>query len=250
MKASIFILLIFSFVSTFAQTSIEKTFPLQGAKELVATFDHPNINIQTWDKNEVVVKGTVSINNGENDSAFDLQGSVNNGILTLTSTIKDKEDLPRHIIIKKGDNEYLFKAKDFDDPEIQKFLDENGHDYSYMANQLVMNIELQVFVPKDLKTTINMKYGLVEFKTFDAPLRVIAKHSKVDATVPSTIGSITARTKHGEILSNLDIKFDQQPFEVRKRDRNWNWTEITARPGKGQEYFIESTYGTVYLRKP
>lgn len=237
-------------VATYAQTTVERSFPLQGAKELLADFDHPNVEIQTWDKNEVMVKGTVSINNGENDSAFELQSSVTDGILKIVSNIKDKDNLPRQIIIKKGEEEYLFKAKDFDDPEIQKFLEEKGRDYSYMANTLLVKINLQLFVPRNFKTTIEMKHGLVEFKTFDAPLRVVAKYSKVDATIPSTIGNLTARTKHGEILSNLDIKFDQQPFDVYKGDRNRNWTEITAHPGKGLDYFIESTYGTVYLRKP
>lgn len=250
MKARLIILSIIGLsVNTYAQTAVEKTFPLQGAKELVADFDHPDVTIQTWDKNEVMIKGTVSINDGENDAAFELQSSVTNGVITIKSIIKDKENLPRHIVIRKGEQEYRFKANDFDDPEVQKFLEENGRDYSYMSNSLLMSINLQLFVPKNLKTTIDMKYGLVEFKTFDAPLKVVAKYSKVDATIPSTIGNLTARTKHGEILSNLDIKFDQQPFESRK-DLNKNWTEITAHPGKGQDYFIESTYGTVYLRKP
>lgn len=240
-------LMVLSVVS-YAQTTIEKTFPLAGAKELYVEFDHPNVVIQTWDKNEVLIKGTVSINNGESDSAFELQPTNTNGVLSILSVIKDKDNLPRHIIIKKGEQEYTFKAKGFDDPEVQKFLKENGNDYSYMSNGLLIDINLQVFVPKNLKTTVDAKHGVVEFKTFDAPLRVMAKHGKVDATIPSSMGNLTARTKHGEILSNLDIKFDQQPFDVNKRGDNW--TEITAHPGKGPDYFIESKHGTVYLRKP
>jgi hypothetical protein len=250
MKTQFTLLLLALIGSASAQTSIEKTFPLQGAKELVANFDHPDVTIQTWDKNEVLIKGTVSINNGENDAAFDVQATNTNGVLHVTSVIKDKENLPRHIVIKKGEQEYHFKANDFDDPEVQKFLEENGREYSYMSNSLLIKVSLQMFVPKNLKTSIEMKYGLVEFKTFEAPLKVVAKYSKVDATIPSTIGNLTARTKHGEILSNLDMKFDQlPPFDGRKV-KGSNWTEITAHPGKGQDYFIESTYGTVYLRKP
>jgi hypothetical protein len=248
MKTTLITILSLFFASTFGQTTIEKTFPVAGAKELVADFDHPNVTIQTWDKNEVMVKGTVSINNGENDANFELQTSNNNGVLTISSLLKDKENIPRHVVVHKADDqEFVFKAKSFDDPVVQKFLEEDGRDYAYISNTLLMKIELTMFVPKNLKTTIDIKYGLVEFKTFDAPLKVVAKYSKVDATVPATIGGITARTKHGEILTNLDIKFDKAPFE---RERNSNWTEITAHPGKGQDYFIESTYGTVYLRKP
>lgn len=248
MRTPLLIILTVLSVVTYAQTSIEKTFPLQGAKELFATLDDPNVVIQTWDRNEILIKGTVSINNGENDPAFELQSSNNNGVLEIRSIIKDKENLPRHIVVKKGDREYVFKAKSFDDPEVQKFLDDNGHDYSYMSNGLLVKIDLQMFVPKNLKTTIDAKHGTVEFKTFEAPLRVIAKHGKVDATIGSSIGNLTARTKHGEILSNLDVKFDQQLFPRKGEDKNW--TEITAHPGKGPDYFLETKHGTVYLRKP
>lgn len=244
----VIVLTALSVASVCAQSPVDKSFPVAGAKELVANFDHPNVTLQTWDKNEVAIKGTVSINNGENDSNFELLASNNNGVLTITSNIKDKENLPRHIVVHKAnDEEVVFKAKSIEDPAVQKYLEENGRDYSYIQNSLLITIDLQIFVPKNMKTTVDVKYGLVEFKTFDAPLKVVAKYSKVDATIPSSIGGITARTKHGEILTNLDISFDKAPLN---RDRGNKWTEISAHPGKGQDYFIESTYGTVYLRKP
>ena len=248
MKVYLIIILLSIYGNSFGQTAFEKTFPLAGAKELLVDLDHPDVVIQTWDKNEVMIKGTVSINHGDNDSAFDMQSTNTNGLLTLTSIIKDKENIPHQIVIKKGEQEYIFKAKSFEDPEVQKFLNENGKDYSYMSNGILIDISLQLFVPKNLKTMIDAKHGLVEFKSFDAPLKIIAKHGKVDATIPSTVGNLTARTKHGEILSNLEIKFDQHPFDVKKRGDNW--TEITAHPGKGPDYFIEAKHGTVYLRKP
>jgi len=249
MKTILFLTLTFSLSTALSQTPFERTFPLAGAKELVGTFDNPDITLQTWNKNEILIKGTVSINNGENDSAFDLQSTNTNGVLSITSIIKDKENLPRHIVIKKGEQEYIFKAKSFEDPEVQKFLDDNGHEYSYMSNGLLISIQLTVFVPANLKTTIDAKNGLVEFKTFEAPLKIMAKNGKVDATISPAIGSLTARTKNGEILSNLDIKFDQQPFGTRE-NRGDKWTEVSAHPGKGPDYFIEAKNGTVYLRKP
>lgn len=248
MKTSLIILLAFIYVSSYGQTSFERTYPVGTAKELVAVFDHPNVSIQTWDKNEILVKGSASINHGDNDAAFDMQSSNTGGILTLTSILKDKENIPHQIVIKKGEEEYVFKATSFDDPEVQKFLNEKGHDYSYMSNGIAIDINLQIFVPKNLKTTIEAKHGVVEFKSFDGPLKVVSKHGKVDATISAAVGTLTARTKHGEILSNLDIKFDQQPFDVQRRGDNW--TEITAHTGKGLDYFIESKHGTVYLRKP
>lgn len=248
MKA-IFIIMLAVSSELIAQTTVEKTFPVASAKELSLEFDHPNLNIQTWDKNEVLIKGTVTINNGENDSAFELQTSNDGGLLRINSFIRDKDNLPKHITIKRGEQEYVFKAKDFNDPKVQKFLEENKGDYDYMSSGVLIDIDLQVFVPKDLKTSVDSKFGLVEFKQFDAPLRVMAKHGKVDATITPGIGDLTVRSRFGEIMSNLDIKFDEHPLDRGNRKNN-QWTEITAHVGKGQSYFIESKFGTVYLRKP
>lgn len=229
------------------QMKVEKTIPWKAGQKLQIDFDHPNLKIHTWDKNEVAVTGTASINRGENDNAFELVVEEVQGAVKVSSRLKDKESIPQRIVIKKGDQEFFFKAKDYNDPEIQKFLEDNGHEYSYMSNGIIRDIALEIYVPKGTETSIVSKYGLVEVTKFDAPLTVDAKYGKIDASVPvTTIGELSARTRHGEILTNLDVKFDQSPL-VSKRD---HWTEITARPGKGPYYRFESKYGNVYLRKP
>ena len=205
--------------------------------------------MQTWDKNEVLIKGTVSINRGENDAAFDLQVNTDKEI-TVTSVIKDKENIPQRIVIKKGDTEYFFKAKDFNDPEIQKFLEENGREYTYMSNGIIKEIKLEVFVPKNMETSVLAKYGMVEVKGFNAPLSIDAKYGGVDATIStSSTGFLTARSRYGEILTNLDIKFDQAKFPDKSARSQDKWTEISAKLGSGPPYLIESKYGKVYLRK-
>jgi hypothetical protein len=230
-----------------AQTKIEKTIPWKSGVQLQIDFDHPDIKIHTWDKNEVTVTGTASINRGENDDAFELLVEETPGTVKISSRLKDKENIPQRITIKKGDQEFYFKAKDYNDPEVQKFLEENGHQYSYMSHGIIREIKLEIFVPKGTVTSVVAKFGLVEITNFDGPLTVDAKFGKIDASVPvQRIGELSARTRHGEILTNLDVKFDQSPL-VSKRD---HWTEITAKPGKGPYYRFESKFGNVYLRKP
>lgn len=242
--------LFFCGVISHAQTKIEKTIPVKAGQKLVLNFDYPELTLQTWDKNEVLIKGTVSINRGENDAAFELQVNTDKEI-TVTSVIKDKENIPQRIVIKKGDIEYFFKAKDFNDPEIQKFLEENGHEYTYMSNGIIREIKLEVFVPKNMETSVLAKYGMVEVKSFNAPLTIDAKYGGVDATIStSSTGLLTARSRYGEILTNLDIKFDQAKFADKSARFQDKWTEISAKLGSGPPYFIESKYGKVYLRKP
>jgi hypothetical protein len=87
----------------------------------------------------------------------------------------------------------------------------------------------------------------VEVKDFDAPLSIESKYGGVDATIPPTsAGLITARSRYGEILTNLAVKFDQANKMEKSADK---WTEISAKLGQGPAYWFESKYGNVYLRK-
>jgi hypothetical protein len=242
-----FLLIAGTLTASVAQTKIQKTIPWKTGQKLVMDFDHPDMKIHTWDKNEVSIAGVVSINRGENDNAFEIVIENEPGQVKVSSILKDKENIPQRIMIKKGDEEFYFKANSYNDPEVQKFLEQNGHEYSYMSNGIIRDIDLEIFVPKGTETLLTLKYGIVEVSKFDGPLTIDAKYGKIDASItPQSIGELTARARHGEILTNLDIKFDQEPI-VSKKD---HWTVITAKPGKGPYYRFESKYGNVYLRKP
>jgi hypothetical protein len=235
-------------LAVIGQTKIEKTFPAQGIQKIRLAFDFPElIQVHTWDKKEVLVKGSVSINRGEHDNAFQVLSSTNGTTLEITSEIKDKENIPRRTIIKRGEQEYFFKAKDASDPEVQKFLEENGRDYTYMTNGIIQEITLEIFVPKGTECHIDAKFGLVEITDFNAPLVVNAPHGGIDATISSnSTGQLMARTKFGEILTNLDAKFVS---EDAGNDHD-HWTEINTNFGNGPRYSFESKFGKVYLRKP
>lgn len=246
MKINLLILLVFVVVSSFGQTPVEKTVTVQLGQKLMLEFDKPEVKITTWDKKEILIKGTASINRGENDNAFELLVTTTGPQIKIASNIKDKENLPQRIVIKKGDTEYFFKAKDFNDPEVQKFLDQNGREYSYISSGVVVEVKLEVFVPRGMETSVLSKYGVVEVVGFEAPLTIDSKYGGVDISVtPATTGQLTARSRYGEILTNLGVHFDQ-----RGPDKTDKWTEITAKVGTGSRYEIESKYGNVYLRKP
>ena len=248
MKSILIIGLLIVGITSQAQTKIEKSVAVKPGQKLSLNFEDPNlIKLHTWDKNEVIIKGSVSINNGENDAAFQIEVSQAGNTTTVSSVLKDKENIPRRIVIKKGDTEYFFKAKDNNDPAIQKFLDENGHDYTYMSHGIIKDIELEIFVPKGMDTRIESKFGLIEVKDFQAPLVAISKFGGIDASiVKSSTGELTARTQFGEILTNLDVKFDDN----REKDHDKHWTVVSAKPGAGHRYDLESKFGKVYLRKP
>lgn len=235
-------------LAVIAQTKIEKTFPVQGARKIELAFEFPKlIQVHTWDKNEVLVKGSVSINRGEHDQAFQLLSSVESNVLRISAELKDKDNLPRRTIIKKGDQEYFFKAADASDPAVQKFLEENGGDYTYMSNGIIQEITLEIFLPKGMECRIDAKFGLVEVTNFNAPLVVNAPFGGIDATIAnSSTGQLRARTRFGEILTNLDANFKSADVDESRHD---HWTEINANLGNGPAFDFESKFGKVYLRK-
>lgn len=247
MKTRILVLVFALPLCVYAQTKIEKSFPIQASQKLVLDFDYPElIKISTWDKQEVSIRGTVSINRGENDEAFELTANNESGALVITSSIRDKEKLPKRLLIKHNDEEYFFKTDNYRDAEVQKFFDEKGKSYRYMNNGVIIEIELEIFIPKNKATNIDAKYGMVELLACEAPLNVIATYGGVDVTVPTQgVKALSARTKFGEIFSNLV----QKPADGNFPDNYDNWTSIRYELGTGYELEVESKYGKVYLRR-
>lgn len=246
MSLSIFLVLLAS-VGASAQTKFEKSIPVQPGQKAVFRFDYPEVKLQTWDKPEILITGTVSINQGEHDSAFGLDVSIASSGVTVTSSLKDKEHIPHRISIRKGDREYFFKTSNFQDPEVQNFLAENGNEYSYRSSGIQHDIRLTVFVPRSTPVHIESKYGMVEVLSFGGSLTIESKYGGADVTFPApTKGRITARGNYGEIFTNLDTRFEQMPHGGKNGKR---WTEITADFGSGPEVVVESKYGNIYLRK-
>jgi hypothetical protein len=241
------ILLVFLCPALLAQRNIEKKVAVPTGQILSLEFDYPElIKVYAGTTNELIIKGKVSINRGENDEAFELKQEQNGNVIRIISGLRDKDKLPKRLVLKKGDQEYYFKTDNYNSPEVQKFLEENGNEYAYMNNGIIMNIELEVYLPKGVSTTIDAKYGMVEVLSCDAPLTVLARYGGVDVTVPTKgVSQLNVRTRYGEIYSNLSEKPVTNEFE-KGQD---NWTAVSYTLGSGHKLELESKYGKVYLRK-
>ena len=230
-----------------AQTQIETKIPVRSEQKLKMHFEDPElIKVHTWEKQEILIKGTVSINRGEHDGSFEITADQKGDVVVVTSRIKNRDNIPKRTIIHKGDQDYYFQTGDQNDPAIQKFFAEHGREYTYMSNGIIYDIILEVFVPRGMASSLEAKFGLVEVTDFEGPLTVNSTFGGVDATVVAgRTGELIARTHFGEILTNLDTKFT--PIDQSKSN---HWTEIRTTPGTGPSYQFESKFGKVYLRKP
>jgi len=227
----------------FAQTAINKTVEAKPGQEVVMHFDYPEmVRVSTWDKNEISVQGTVSINYGENDDAFELLTSVSGNTISIKNQIKDMKNLPHHITIIDGTDKIVFKNKE----ELQKYQQEKGKNgFNRMSYGLDMEIVLEIKVPRNFKTRVESVYGMVEIKNFTGPLEVDATYGGVDAALAErATGEVDATTNYGEIYTNFDAKFSAEGF--RQGDFHMY---VVAKPGTGPKYVLDSKYGNVYIRK-
>ncbi len=203
-------------------------------------FDYPQlIKVSTWDKNEIAVTGTVSINEGENDDAFTLETSTSGNEISIIGKMKDMESLPHRITIKRDGRKIMFKTK----ADYNKYADLNGHDYNSMSWGTDIDIFLEIKVPRNIETKVLSVYGTIEIKDFVGPMTAESTYGGVDAALSEkVVGDLKAITDYGQIFTNLDFKFTDGVFE----DFH---TVVSAKPGNGPHYSFESKYGNVYLRK-
>jgi hypothetical protein len=223
-----------------AQTPVNKTYPVKQGQKISLHFDFPElVKISTWDKNEVSITGTVNINGGESDDAFELLESNSVSSLFIENKIRNLKELPHRITIVNKGEKITFKNKE----DYQKYCDENGKNFNMRSEGVDMDIVLEVKVPKNAEVKLESVYGVVEVKNYNGPLAVEATYGGVDVALQEkSTGELIAETDFGQIYSNLDFKFSGSEF----KDFH---TEVYAKPGNGPRYSFESKYGNVYLRK-
>jgi hypothetical protein len=240
MRTSISILLTLVTGVLLAQTPVNKTYPVTAGQKISFRFDYPElVKISTWDKNEILISGSVSINQGESDDAFELLSSNSGSLIYIENKIHNLKDLPKRITVTRGIEKLTFKSE----ADFKAYCKETGSDFNVKSWGVDMDILLEIKVPKNMETKLECVYGLAEVKSFSGPLSVEATYGGVDVSVQErTTGELTAETSYGQIYSNLDLKFTGSEF----KDFH---TVVSIKPGTGPKYNFESKYGNVYLRK-
>ncbi|GAA0893903.1 hypothetical protein GCM10009122_35830 [Fulvivirga kasyanovii] len=233
----------------YSQTQVNQTFDASAVRSISLNFKYPElVQVRSWDKNQLVIKGTVIINNGENDNAFKLTSVLEGDKLVINSEIENLDGLPKKITVRKNGETYVFNTDNWNDPELKQFFREHGNDHEYVSQGVHKEIKLEVFMPASMALQVNAKYGIVEILDYEAPLEVNAKYGGVDIKIPqSSRRDIQARTKYGEIFTDLEVDFDRTGSDILDYDK---WTVVSKKlNGGGTKCYLESKYGNVYMRK-
>ncbi len=240
MRALVSLVLLSLGLSGHAQTAINKIIPVQAGQKVQLEFDYPElIKVTTWDRNEISIQGSVSINGGENDDAFQLSSSLSGNTWRIESEIRNLKNLPHRITVMENGKKMVFKNK----AALKAYDPDNHKNYKFYSEGVEMDIMLEIKIPKNMATDLRSVYGIVEVKNFEGELTVDATYGAVDATVnEATTGQLKAETNYGQIYTNLALK-------ISKGEEEDFHTLITARLGNGPDYSFESKYGNVYLRR-
>ncbi len=240
MRALISVVLLGLGLSANGQTVINKVIPVQAGQKVQLDFDYPElIKVTTWDRDEISIQGSVSINGGENDDAFQLTSSLSGSTWHIESEIRNMKNLPHRITVVQNGKKMVFKNK----AALKAHDPDNYNHYKFYSDGIDMEIVLEIKIPKQMATSLRSVYGIVEVKNFDGALDVEATYGAVDATLnEATTGQLRAETNYGQIYTDLALK-------ISKGEEEDFHTMITAKLGNGPDYSFESKYGNVYLRK-
>ncbi len=226
-------------LGSYAQTVTTKTFAVARGQQVNFKFDYPKVKVSTWDKDEVSVTSHVNINDNENNDAFELLSDTKEGVLTISSHIKDMDKLPRHYTIIRNGKTTIYRSKD---EYLEARKDKSG--ITVLNEGTDINVMVEVKVPVSVISNLKAVYGIVELTNFNAPITVDATYGGIDATIAAVnTGKLQATTNYGQLYTNLDLNLTEHT------ERNF-YNSITAEPGKGPSYKFTSTYGKIYLRKP
>ena len=249
-----------------AQRIIDEVLSVSDVDEISLEAMWGDVEIRKSTAGQLRIEGKVSINRGENNDAFDLNIQKSGSVLSLTSDIKDMENLPRYTTIHKNGREYYFRippGEDFDWSEIPDSL-RNGKQ-GWTSNGVLTDISLMILVPEGVKLQVESTYGDITLSEVTNDMNIKNTYGHIEATLPrvpsnctlesvysfvdvsipsSARSDLKLQTNYGEIYSNVD-------FTVDKGASKWAAFEnrvVAALNGGGSTLDLTATYNNIYLR--
>ncbi len=220
--------LVFS-ISALAQEVQEKTIPYSGQElDLDMDFGDEAI-IKAWDKNEIYIKITYEINEGELNDALKLDIDDYKDRLSIDVDL-DKRKL-RNADYNGCSRRERNRGRNY----------YNGDNYDVCAD-----ISIEIFLPKESDVWINTIVADVDIEGMEGDIEVETVTGHIDVTLPNNGGAdVKMKTVTGVVYTNID--FD------RKEDRGLRLISSHDIRGVykagGREVSLETVTSDIYLRK-
>lgn len=215
--------------ASLAQRIIQKTLPVKTSQSISLNFRFgDSIQIRYWDKSELSVRISASINNGKLDDALLVTSETTDSEVQLKTDLDQKQ-------LEAG------KAEDCPDKHYTWHSKKDGKEH-FVCSQ----INYQVFLPRHAKLKVETINGNIDIQ--GASEAVVAKTISgfVDLSWPKTKGATVAmKTITGEVYSNLDIAFTSK----REKHPIVGYQLEGDVLGGGPTLKLESISNHIYLRR-
>jgi len=180
------------------------------------------IKINVWEKNELYVKASVSIDKDNYNDAFFLESNTTGNKIVMNGDIRNLEELSRNKIT----------------------IGENGEAISQTCFET--DIEFEVFVPKVKTLSINTISGNIEIAGYTGEMALKTISGFVDISVPeSHKANLNCKTITGAIYTDLE-----KSMELNQTEPQMIGSSIKNKlNGGGKDILLETISGDIYIRK-
>ena len=205
------------------QKVVEKSSPIKENEELTLDFQFADkITITTWNKNEVYVKATISINNNEDNDMFKLELDQRSTGIKFESEIENMRNLQTR----------------------KRIIDEDGHTIIY--NSIDMDLYFEVKVPENVDLEIETISGDIEIKGVLGRMDINTISGFIDLSLPVKHNAdVELSTISGGMYS--DFEFNN---EKNNGYHHYGKHDLSKRLNNGgTRIFLETISGDIYLRK-
>lgn len=227
---------------------IEQSFAYNPSKELFLNLKYANnIQVKTWNQNQVKVTVWVDINEGKDNDKFELKTDKNNPSFEIRSGIKDLAKITKTIIVKNGNQNI-----NYSNGSTTTFHDKDGS-YTVNGSYLLANIRYEVQVPASIQQlkvkTIGGNIEMQHAKNCKLNLKSISGFIDV-SIAPEQKANLDMRSYSGDVYSDLPIDI-KQPSKLGKSYRKiGGQARLKGKlNGGGTELRLKSFQGNIYLRK-
>lgn len=198
---------------SYAQTKVTETATVNGQDLLELKFDFADeINIETWDKNEIYVEVSVSINDGEYDHIFSLEKRVTS----------------RSIVIEMDKNMW-------------DKIEQRGNNCSFQTD-----LFYTVKMPRNMKVDAYTISGDFILNRYPQDMKLKTISGDIDIAVGSSGIDFKAKTISGEVYSDLNITYPDGKDGLRQIV-GMNLKGRVNNGGTPME--LETISGNIYLRR-
>jgi len=223
------IVLMFTVTIT-AQRQVEKSMIVSNGQDIFLNFKFAkNIKVEQWNKDEVLVKASVNIDDGEGNEHFSLETDKSGNTVEMSSEFGD------YYKNKNKNREYWNKRSTRSEIRYTVYVPMNAN---LKVKSISGDLESDSY-KGNLRT--DLVSGDVTIKRYEGELLLKTVSGDLDVTIENA--EVNAKTLTGTIYSDIDIKSNDG-----KKSSGYNKIQTTINKG-GKLVKMETVSGDLYLRK-